>query len=308
MQVANFNVVFGEQERPMLDFFDTIVFPSFTSGIKKSVNEDEYLFKNIKISKPYSQNYLLTGQIVRKTILEIKSDLNAEGNLVEMDEKYSAAPYSSFVINLLNHRMLFLPNQKGSPTLANFRSTVKHVINVYLSSNIANLGYDKKSVRAYINVVGIPSAQSMDELLNNVKKVSSLTLKFYPLNGDLDFSDAFDIFTQNVRNEVDCKTGSIVLNSPKSINGIKKLIELAAGTIEPVIKAITADNSKVTLKDSELSEKYDIELDKGKGPQEETNILVHQIPKIKTLTYSNENHQKIYERNKDKIISVIEKR
>ena len=27
-QVANFNVVFGENEEPMLDYFDTIIYPA----------------------------------------------------------------------------------------------------------------------------------------------------------------------------------------------------------------------------------------------------------------------------------------
>ena len=32
-QVANCNIVFGENERPMLEFFDTIIYPAMTSGI-----------------------------------------------------------------------------------------------------------------------------------------------------------------------------------------------------------------------------------------------------------------------------------
>ena len=45
-QIANFNVVFGKGERPMLDFFDTIIYPAFVSGISRSSGENEYLFKN----------------------------------------------------------------------------------------------------------------------------------------------------------------------------------------------------------------------------------------------------------------------
>lgn len=44
-QVANFNVVFGNEEKPMLDYFDNIVYPAFMSGIIKSGNgEDDYFF------------------------------------------------------------------------------------------------------------------------------------------------------------------------------------------------------------------------------------------------------------------------
>ena len=33
--IANFNVTFGKQDEPMLNYFETIIFPAFTSGIKR---------------------------------------------------------------------------------------------------------------------------------------------------------------------------------------------------------------------------------------------------------------------------------
>ena len=162
-QVANFNVVFGEDERPMLDYFDSIIYPALTSGITKTLDDNVFLFKDIEISTQYVDKYVLTGKLVKKTILEIKSDLDEDGELVEKDERYSSAPYSSFAINLLNHRMMFMPNQKGSPTLANFRTTVKYVLSEYVKNQNSQLDNEKKLEYALINVVGIPSARSMDE-------------------------------------------------------------------------------------------------------------------------------------------------
>lgn len=180
-QVANFNVVFGENERPMLDYFDSIIYPALTSGITKTLDGNEFLFKNIEISSQYLDKYVLTGKLVKKTILEIKSDLDEDGELVEKDEKYSSAPYSSFAINLLNHRMMFMPNQKGSPSLANFRSTVKHVIKEYVNRQNSELDQDKKLEYALINVVGIPtvflSKENMDTLDDELQKNYNMELK-----------------------------------------------------------------------------------------------------------------------------------
>ena len=130
-QIANFNVVFGDEEKPMLDYFDTIIYPAFNSDITKKSDDNEFMFKNIEIAST-KDVYVLTGKIVKKTELEIKTDLNEKGELVEKDEKYSTAPYSSFAINLMNHRMIFMPNQKGSPTLANFRRMVAYVFLHYI--------------------------------------------------------------------------------------------------------------------------------------------------------------------------------
>ena len=45
------------------------------------------MFKNIEIAST-KDVYVLTGKIVKKTELEIKTDLNEKGELVEKDEKY----------------------------------------------------------------------------------------------------------------------------------------------------------------------------------------------------------------------------
>jgi hypothetical protein len=306
-QIANFNVVFGDDEKPMLDYFDSIIFPAFSSNITKVVDDTEYLFKNVEISTRYADKYVLTGKIVKKTILEIKSDLNEDGELVEKDEKHPTAPYSSFAINLLNHRMIFMPNQKGSPTLVNFRSTVRYVISTYIKERNKELDEDNKLEYALINVVGIPSAHSMEDLLNNVEKVNSLTLRFYPLNGDMDYTEAFGIVTTDMRSEVGCKNGEIVFKSPKSILGIKNLLEKAAGTINPILKVVTKGKSKATLRDYELSEKYEIDIPDESDFDEESAQLVGQMEDISTLNYTNDEHNDIYDRNREKIIPFIKR-
>ena len=308
VQVANFNVVFGEDEHPMLDYFDTIIYPSMSSGISKKMSEDEYLFKNIEIDKNQKEYYVLRGIIVKKTILEIKSDLNEQGELIEKDEKHPSAPYSLFAINLLNHRMIFMPNQKGSPTLANFRSAVKYVINAYIKVKNKELDAEHKLDYALVNVVGIPSAHSMDALLKDVAKISSLTLRFYPLNGDIDYTEAFGFLTTDVRTELDCKNGEIIYKSPKSIEGVKKLLEKAAGTIDPILKVVTKGGSTARLKDYDLSEKYDLSFEEGIDIFAEEETLITKMASIATLNFVNDAHNSIYERNEEKIIKYYVKR
>lgn len=303
-QVANFNIVFGDQEFPMLDYFDTIVFPALTSGIAKVSNDNKYLFMNIGISKNKSGVYTLTGILVKKTIVEIKSDLTEEGQLIEKDEKYSTAPYSSFAINLRNHRMLFIPNQKGSPSIATFKSTLQYVIETYIITQNMGRDEEKRLPTALVKVVGIPSAKTMDELLDNVEKINSLTLRFYPLNGDIDYTEAFGFLTTEMRKDLGCKNGEIVFKSPKRIDGVKKLLEKAAGTIDPIIKVITKTGSKATLKSDELSEKYELTFNDEADIGQDGTQLVERMSNIESLTFTNENHNEIYNRNIDKINSV----
>lgn len=76
--VANFNVTFGEDEKPLLEYFDSIIYPSFTSNIKRHYrymddeNTDIYSLIDVKIVDFGNENYVLTGKFVKETIVEIK--------------------------------------------------------------------------------------------------------------------------------------------------------------------------------------------------------------------------------------------
>ena len=140
-QIANFNVVIGDEEKPMLDYFDTYIFPALTSDITRKETNIEYLLKEVEISTDKRNDYVIVGKIVKKTELEIKSDIDYLGKLVEKDEEHSSAPYSTFVIYLKNHRVALVPNQKGSPGLASFRATIYHIvscINKCISENFGS--------------------------------------------------------------------------------------------------------------------------------------------------------------------------
>lgn len=98
------------------------------------------------------------------------------------------------------------------------------------------------------------------EVLNNVKRVNELILRFYPLNGDIDFSGMFDVMTTKLRKTVGAKKGETVLKSPNNTYGIAKVLNEANGTIEPIIKVTTREEAKLTLKDNQITEIYNIDV------------------------------------------------
>ena len=306
-QVANFNVVFGDDEKPMLDYFDSVVYPAFKSDIMKNGKDGSYYFLHeIELMANKKGDMTIIGKIIKKTTLEIFSDLNDDGDLIEKEEHYSSAPYSTFVIYLRNHRMLFVPNQKGSPTLLNFKSTVAYILKQYISNY--NLENEKKLPYAIVNVVGIPSAKSMEELLKSAKKINSLTLKFYPLNGDLDFSQMFGMMANDLRRAVGSKTGQTVLNSPKSVDGIIDVLQQANGTIDPILKVTTSENSVVRLHDYHMTEKYGMDFDGQLTSEQKKEKIVNKADEIEMMQFTNDNHNQIYERNESKLKSFITKK
>lgn len=309
MTIANFNIVFGENEEPLLNYFDNAIMPAFKNDFTRTSGDNEYTFLNIEVIKIGEDDYALTGIMVRKTMIEIKSKFNEEEKLVDTNEVYPTAPYSLFVIYLKNHRMVLVKNQKGSPDLKSFSATFKVMLNSYIKEeNIRRNDLKiEKLPKPIINIVGIPMKSSIDEALKNVSKINKLTLKFYPLNGDLDFSDLFEGMTTDLRKKVGSKTGSVVLNSPTSISGVTDILTKAQGTVEPVFKVTLLNNSKATITNGKLSESMDILIDKDTVDKELEQIS-NKSNELESIATVSEGNKKIFEEKKSNIIPFVRRK
>ncbi len=300
-QLGNFNIVFGEEEKPMLEYFDSIIFPSFQSGIERKINNAVFSLKNVMILQNKANEDILVGKYVKKTNVEILSDLDSSGALIEKDETYSSAPYSTFIINLKNHRLLFIPNQKGSPMLSSFRTMMTYTICHYISK-INKEKKEEELPQPVISIVPIPGERNIKKILDGAKKVTKLELRFYPLNGDINMSGVFSDISKEIRREVGSTTGGIVFNSPKRFDGITKVVTEANGTIEPILSIVSKDNSKLTVKDDGVSETYEIHDIEARDFDVESKQMVKAAEEIKPFNFSSAEHEAIYKKNIGKII------
>lgn len=309
MTIANFNVVFGIDENPLLKYFDSIIFPAFNKDFKNVSGENEYKFLNVQVINAKEDSLALAGIIVKNTVIEIKSKLNQEGELIDTDEAYPAAPYSLFVIHLRNHRMILVKNQKGSPDLKNFSSTFSKMVVSYIRSE--NEIRKEKELELLplpvINIVGIPMRETIEDALKKLKKINKLTLRFYPLNGDMDFSGLFDGITSDLRKTVGSKKGSLVLNSPTSIDGVIEVIDAAQGTIEPSFDVTYPDKTKGKISNNMISESMEINLDERDDIFSELQQVIDKTKDVESLNYVSKENERIYNENKCKIIPFVRK-
>ncbi|MEF2247316.1 hypothetical protein [Paenibacillus sp. IITD108] len=309
MTVANFNVVFGKREEPLLNYFDTVIMPALLNQATKEKSEQGFEFLNVEVIDSGKDDFVLTGIIVRKTTLEVLSKIDEHGNLVEANEFHPSAPYSMFSIFLKNHRMVLVKNQKGSPDIKSFSSAFKQVLNNYIRQENTYLRETEQELLPYpiMNVVGIPMKESIDEALKRVSKINKLTLRFYPLNGDIDFSDLFEGMTSDLRKKVGSKTGSVVLNSPTSKSGIIDVLTAAQGTIEPVFEVTYPDKSKGKIRNGTLSENMDISIDETTIEKSLLEIIMTS-KKIESISMVSEGNREIYEVNKSNIIPFVKRK
>ncbi len=298
--VANFNVVFAndKNEYPMLDYFDEIVMPALTSDTILKRGDNKFLLNNVRVKRDNRDTYVLTGNIIKKTILEIKSDLNEDGELIEKDEIHTTAPYSTFVIYLNNHRMILVANQKGSPSIANFRSLIRYLLSNYVNNKNEK---DNKLPQPLVSIVGIPRKENIENILKNASKVNKLTLRFYPLNGDgdIDLSGAFGMLAKEARKMLGANTGNVTYNSPTNTKGIIDLVAQSNGTVEPIFAVTDKDNTKTTIKEDQITETRSMNME-GECFENESNIIAFGR-ELESIKYKSEENEEIYERNQDKI-------
>ena len=314
VSVANFNIVFmknGSEEYPLLDYFDLVLMPALNSGIERQQGNNTFLLMNVEVKKDANDEYVLTGLIVKSTVLERKSMFDENGVLIERDDVYPTAPFSTFIIYLKNHRMILVENQKGSPALDSFRSTVKYIIDTYVAreNHIREEQKQEELPIPLISIVGIAPKGGMASELKKVEKVSTLTLKFYPLNGDgdIDFSGVMNGVTNELRRRLGCDRGAIVYRSPKNISGIIEVVEASEGTVEPVIVAkYPGKKGDVTIRTDEVKERRKMFLPEG-DRQEELQNMMQLGKQIDSIIYTSEENTKIYERNQGKIELYMKK-
>lgn len=311
VSVANFNVVFqeGELEKPLLNHFDDIVMPALLSGKRRKSGDCTYLLTDVHVNICATEDIVLTGHIVKKTILEIKSDIDEDGNLIEKDDKYPTAPYSTFIIYLKNHRMIFAENQKGSPSLKNFKAMINYLFTQYIRDQFLKEEYDETNIPIpLVHVVGIPMRENITKALEQVEKVNSLTLRFYPLNGDgdIDFSSMFEGMAKDVRKMVGSKCGEIIYKSPRNIQGVIDIVEKSEGTVDPIFRVTYSGKKKGTIKNDMISEKTTIQIDMETS-DDELECLIEYGKNVDSITYVSKENEKIYSDNQCKIIPFLRK-
>lgn len=313
MCIANFNTVFetNDKEFPMLDYFDTIIMPALTCGYIKKSNDAKFFFDEIKVVEDGDGEFVLTGILIKDTLLEVRHNYDfQEGRLLDKNGKYQSSPYSLFMIYLKNHRMLLIRDQKGSPSLSNFRTTIKSAIDVYVRKTNRLLEKEDKELLPIplVNVVGISSGNDINNALSDVDRVSKLMLRFYPLNGDGDI-DMAEIFGGILKTRLDikCSTGNISYNSPQNTDKVGELINNVDGTMEPIVWVRypgSSVDSKITM--DSIIENTEISV-----AQDDTKLSISSIiaegKKNKKISSTSEENSEIYKRNKEKIIPFLKK-
>ncbi|MBP1042387.1 hypothetical protein I6N95_15310 [Vagococcus sp. BWB3-3] len=310
MDIANFNLTFGKEQMPMLNHFEDFLLPALKMDYVREKQDNSFSFNSIKVIDT-DNGFALTGIIIKDTRLEVRSIIDKEGNLVETDREHPSAPYSFFCVFLKNHRMIFVPNQKGSPNLVSFSATVNLFLYEYRRRYNLSREKDGKPTRLPIyqlNIVGIPSKRNIKAAIQKVDKVNKMKLRFYPLNGeDLDLANVALSKIRELsvtRNYVDSNTGGVTFNSPKDLDNVANLMEGLGGTVDSTLFVTLKDGGKGQIKNQQISEKIQVQIP-TKHVIDEVAPLIEKAGKLETITTVSSENQKNYKKFLPKIREIF---
>lgn len=294
MQFANFNITFGENDLPMLEHFEDIIFPAFTSGLIRGKKGElpYYSFDDVRIRK-IDDEYILVGNFIKSTEYKVITTVT-DGVLISSPSDVPTAPYSRFIIFLKNHRMVLVRNETNSPDIRSFQKTVREILTKYIREANRNRSKDEKLPIAIVHIVDVPLKDSIEQVLKDVNKVNWLKLRFFPLNNDLDPMPLAQVMKKDMQ-KVGSKTGNLVFNSPGSKQGIKDVIEATGGMAVATLQVTDSDGEKRRIKEGAFSSSTKVEYN-GNLNAAGDEYLITQAKKDHTVTVTSPENQNIYNR------------
>lgn len=234
---ANFNITF-DQDIPLLEHFEDIIYPAFCSNDLKSLGDPKRLpafyLNDVKVLM-IDNEYILTGNYILATEYDVHTQVQ-DGALVKKDFSVSTAPYSRFIIFLQNHRMVFARNESASPSVRSFQKTVRFILQKYVGNYNRKLK-DKSNAlpSANVNIVDIPLKGDIEEFFKTIKKVDLLKLSFFPLNNDLNPFAFIGGIDQELK-KIEGTSANLSFNSPESISEVKNVIQKSAGLAKTTLE------------------------------------------------------------------------
>lgn len=276
LNIANFICKFGH-DKVLLDLAHDVVIPAFLSEFHRSYKDIKYFLTDtslIDVSDKGRTELALIGRFVK--LSKVSRDQVYEGGKIVKDKReLDTAPTSLFVLLLSNHKLLYVRETSGAPSIETFATTIESFISVQLKNwingeheRLKEAGKKvtkKKLYETYplpeVNIVELSSEFTINQFVKKFSVLNSVEIKLVDTNHEIDNSPLFDRL-RNVKDNLGADSLT-VKNEKKGLLGLKKAYaaKLVAGPAEE-------GNSRITLRG------LDSEGDKLQGNNDEFKLSV----------------------------------
>ncbi len=140
----------------------------------------------------------MAGRLVKDTILELEKLYDAKSKTLKNSaESLRSSPTSFFALVVETHRLIFVPEHRGSPTLKAFESVMRRFL---LEAFIAHYGKvpdkklsaegpSKQTPSPELEIVPMMSTGSLVAFLDRFELIQNLTIRVAEVNNEFDNSE-----------------------------------------------------------------------------------------------------------------------
>lgn len=212
------NLVCRSGDKTLLDLFDSIIYPAFFGeALQRTYGSTTYIFHGVKLENLNNSRdgsgLAIVGRIVKDEYLRVEQIL-ADGELEEVNETHRRSPSSIFVVFLKNHRMAYVRENPGAPSLHVFgvtlESFVKQIHKTIVSQHAKNVRAEfprgewvqrqQDFLESFpvptVDVVQLTDARDIREKILGMGSVNSLSFDVIRKNDEINPGNLFDSFRE----------------------------------------------------------------------------------------------------------------
>lgn len=325
--LANFNCTFkvDNETYGMLDFFESIIWPALNDKkLMRIVKKDKRIHTRFHISDLHLVEIedgliALVGKHIKRTLLEISPDYDTNVGFFGESDIRPSAPYSTFIILLNNHRVIYFPNKSGAPDIRSFASTINDILRKYIHINrrilkeqlkannyiFDGIKYDyiQTFTSSYLekvlpfpelNVVPIESPELAKQAFANIKNIKKVTFKFYkPNNEPIDFNNFF-ARSFDVLDATGSSSLNQTLNAPTKNEVIQEAVTSSEGKTDYKVFAVDNNSEPLELTPDKITQKVPIQIHAEHTIESTSKEVYNQVKNKKILTEVSETNKKTY--------------
>lgn len=241
IEIGNLVIKFGDAYN-LLDMLSEVVLPAFfNKELKRSFSETSYLFYRPEFLDVEDEP-VIVGRLVKDTVLE-REQLLKDGELREASGKLPSSPSSLFVLLLGCHRLLFVREHRGSPTMDNFRTTLsaflKRCHRWFLEAKAKEADRDtgeqlkmRDLVRMFpyphVDLTPLGSHESIQSFLQKFKRIDTVTAHLLETNSEIDNEGMFRSIRGSQKRMRSVRTSLHYENKKQGLNPSETELQLTA--------------------------------------------------------------------------------
>jgi hypothetical protein len=257
LELANFILRFGDS-LTLADRLEEIVIPAFVQQRQRPSRGSTYFFHEVRLINAGQEKQVfpvIAGRFVKDTKISRRQVYDPHRGLIEDNVEIDTAPASFFVLILEGHKLLYVKEEAGAPSVGVFATTAErflvaawdeYVDSIYTAAKM-NAGQgqarvtkkrlEQETPRPTLDVIEIATEQTFGDFVQNFDKLKLARIRLFQTNDEVDNS-SFIKTIREMKERAKSKTTAFQHQNPKGLDKKEVAEQFKPALVEGQAKVI----------------------------------------------------------------------